>query len=344
MSSEDTDRRVRWFPVLGIADVREAMARLNGLALRTPLQRSVELRWVSGSHVFLKCEMFQRTGTFKFRGAYNRISTLSRVRRRRGVVAFSSGNHAQAVGLAASLAGTSAVIVMPKDAPPEKVEATREYGVEVVPYDRYREDREEIARGLAEERGLTLVPPYDDPMVMAGQGTAALEVLEDLPNLAMLVVPIGGGGLMAGSATVAKALVPSIRVIGVEPVAGDDTRRSLKSGRRVQIDVPRTIADGLQAAVPGEQTFEVNRRLVDDVVTVTDEEILSAMRFLFERMKLVVEPSGAVGVAALMARRIPRVEDVGVILSGGNISAKRFAGLFSSVPPSGSLPGPPPSR
>jgi threonine ammonia-lyase medium form len=314
--------------VIGLDDVRDSAARLDGIAHRTPVLRSRSLNELAGAEVYLKAEVFQRGGAFKFRGAYNRISRLSTEERRRGVAAYSSGNHAQAVALAAGLVGTSAVIVMPKDSPPEKVAATRGYGAEVVTYDRYRQDREEIGRRLAEERGWTLVPPYDDPVVMAGQGTAALELIEEVSDLHALVAPISGGGLIAGSATAAKGLRPEIRVIGVEPAAGDDTRRSLQASRRVRIEVPRTIADGLQAAIPGELTFEVNRRLVDDVVTVTDEEIVEAMRVLFERLKVVVEPSGAVGVAALLARRIPTPgRRVGVILSGGNVGARRFAEL-----------------
>jgi threo-3-hydroxy-L-aspartate ammonia-lyase len=317
--------------VIRIEDVQAAAARLEGVATRTPVLRSRTLDELAGTAVHLKAEVFQRGGAFKFRGAYNRISRLSSEELRRGVAAFSSGNHAQAVALAARLCGTSAVIVMPRDAPPEKVEATRGYGAEVVAYDRYGEDREAIGRRVAEERGLTLVPPYDDPVVMAGQGTAALELVDEAPDLDALVVPVSGGGLIAGSATAAKALRPAIRVIGVEPEAGDDTKRSLEAGGRVEIDVPRTIADGLQCHVPGELTFEVNRRLVDEVVTVTDQEIVEAMRLLFERLKVVVEPSGAVGVAALLARRVPGVgRRAGVILSGGNIGARRFAELVGS--------------
>jgi threonine dehydratase len=315
-------------PVLGIDDVRDASVRLAGVATRTPVLRSRTLDRVAGSHVHLKAEMFQRAGAFKFRGAYNRISRLSEDERGRGVAAYSSGNHAQAVGLAGSLVGTSATILMPEDAPPEKVTATRAYGSEVVTYDRYREDREEIGRQLAVDRGLTLVPPYDDPIVMAGQGTAVLELLEHVPYLDMLVVPVGGGGLIAGSATAAKALRPSIRVVGVEPAAGDDTRRSLEAGRRIRIDAPRTIADGLQAHIPGELTFELNRHLVDEIVTVADDQILEAMRFLFERMKVVAEPSGAVGLAALLSGRIDPRGAVGVVLSGGNIGAQRFGSLI----------------
>lgn len=317
--------------MIGIEDVQAAAARLEGVANRTPVLRSRTLDELAATEVHLKAEVFQRGGAFKFRGAYNRISRLSLEELRRGVAAFSSGNHAQAVALAARLCGTSAVIVMPRDAPPEKVEATRGYGAEVVAYDRYRKDREAIGRRVAEERGLTLVPPYDDPVVMAGQGTAALELIDEAPDLDVLVVPVSGGGLIAGSATAAKAFRPAIRVIGVEPETGDDTKRSLEAGRRVEIDVPRTIADGLQCHVPGELTFEVNRRLVDEVVTVTDREIVEAMRLLFERLKVVVEPSGAVGVAALLAGRVPGVgRRAGVILSGGNIGARRFTELVGS--------------
>jgi threo-3-hydroxy-L-aspartate ammonia-lyase len=314
--------------VIGIDDVRGAAGRLRGVAARTPVLRSRTLDEACGAEVHLKAEVFQRGGAFKFRGAYNRISRLSDDERRRGVAAYSSGNHAQAVALAARLVGRAAVIVMPADAPLEKVAATRGYGAEVITYDRYREDREEIGRRVAGERGLTLVPPYDDPLVMAGQGTAALELVEDAGDLDVLVVPVSGGGLIAGSATAAKALRPGIRVVGVEPAAGDDTKRSLEGGRRIAIAVPRTIADGLQAAVPGELTFEVNRRLVDGIVTVTDDEIVEAMRLLFERLKVVAEPSGAVGVAALLAGRVSSPgRRVGVILSGGNVSAGRFAEL-----------------
>jgi threo-3-hydroxy-L-aspartate ammonia-lyase len=315
--------------VIGIEDVRDAAERLRGVAVRTPVLRSTALDDRTGAEVHLKAEIFQRAGAFKFRGAYNRISRLSSGERARGVAAYSSGNHAQAVALASRECGTTAVIVMPEDAPPEKIDATRGYGAKVVAYDRYRESREEIGRALAAERGLVLVPPYDDPLVMAGQGTAALELMDETGELDTLVVPISGGGLIAGSATAAKALRLGIRVIGVEPEAGDDTRRSLRAGRRVEIEVPRTIADGLQSAIPGELTFEVNRRLVDDVVTVTDHQIVDAMRFLFERLKVVVEPSGAVGVAALMAG-LEGGRRVGVLLSGGNIGARRFADLVAA--------------
>jgi threo-3-hydroxy-L-aspartate ammonia-lyase len=311
-------------------DVVAAARRLAGVAHRTPVLTSRTLDQVTGGQVHLKAENLQRGGAFKFRGAYNRISALPSGT---GVATYSSGNHAQAVALAASLVGSSAVVVMPEDAPPEKVEATRGYGGEVVFYDRYRQDRAELGRTVAAERGLVLVPPYDDPMVMAGQGTAAMELLEEAGELDVLVVPVGGGGLIAGSATAAKAVARAIRVIGVEPEAGDDTRRSLAEGRRVTIPVPRTIADGLQVSTPGELTFEVNRSLVDEVVTVSDLDIVEAMAFLFERMKVVVEPSGAVGVAAVLTAAVDASGlRVGVILSGGNVSARRFADLMAGRP------------
>jgi threonine dehydratase len=305
--------------VIALADVEAAARRLAGVAHRTPLVTSRTLDSLTGATVFLKPENLQRAGAFKFRGAYNKISSVDG-----DVAAYSSGNHAQAVALAASLLGRNAVILMPEDAPPAKVEATRGYGAEVVTYDRYTGDREAIGTALAEERGLELVRPYDDPLVMAGQGTAALELLEDAGELDVVVVPVGGGGLAAGTATVAAAR--GVRVVGVEPEAGDDTRQSLERGERVTIDVPRTIADGLQVTAPGELTFEVNRRLLDGIVTVTDAQLVDAMRLAFDRLKLVLEPSGAAGLAAVLARKAsaPRV---GVILSGGNVGVERFREL-----------------
>jgi threo-3-hydroxy-L-aspartate ammonia-lyase len=312
--------------IVGMEEIREAAARLSGVAARTPVLRSRALDDRVGATVFLKAEMFQRAGAFKFRGAYNRISRLTEEERRRGVAAFSSGNHAQAVALAARLVATSAVIVMPADAPPEKVAATHGYGAEVVTYDRYTEDREEIGHRIARDRGSVLVPPYDDPLVIAGQGTAALELLEEVGELDALLVPVSGGGLIAGSAVAATDLAPGTRVIGVEPAAGDDTRRSLEAGRRIRIDVPRTIADGLQAQTPGALTFPINQKLLDGVVTVSDHDIVQAMRFLFERMKVVAEPSGATALAALLAGAATG-RRIGVLLSGGNIAAARFAEL-----------------
>jgi threonine dehydratase len=307
-------------------DVRDAAEQIKGVAHRTPVLTSRTLDGLVGAQVFLKCENLQRVGAFKFRGAYNAISRLSPEQRAKGIAAYSSGNHAQAVALAARELGTTAVILMPADTPASKAAAVAGYGAEVVTYDRYTEDREVIGRKLADDRGLALIPPYEHPHVIAGQGTAALELLEEVGELDAVVVPVGGGGLIAGSATAAKGLQPGIRVVGVEPAAGDDTKRSLAAGERVSIPVPRTIADGQAAATPGELTFSVNRRLVDEVVLVSDDEIRAAMRFAFDRMKVVMEPSGATGVAALLAGRLsPVPARIGVIVSGGNVDWLRFA-------------------
>jgi len=313
-------------PLIELADVQAAAERLRGIAHRTPVFTSRTLDALVGGSVYVKAECLQRGGAFKFRGAYNKISSLPEDERTQGVIAYSSGNHAQAVAIAARLLGSRATIVMPEDAPPAKVDATRGYGAEIVTYDRWTERREEIGSRLAEERGLALVRPYDDPLVMAGQGTAALELLDDVPDLDVIVTPVGGGGLIAGTATAAKGRRAAIRIVGVEPEAGDDTAQSLAAGARVNLGVPRTIADGLQASEPGELTFEVNRELVDEIVTVSDAEIVDAMTFLFDRMKLVVEPSGAVGVAALLNGRV-RGTRIGVVISGGNVGAARFAEL-----------------
>jgi threonine dehydratase len=313
--------------IITLAEIRDAAARLSGVAHRTPVLRSRTLDRRTGAEAYLKCENLQRVGAFKFRGAYNAISRLPDEQRARGVAAYSSGNHAQAIALAARELGSSAVILMPSDAPESKVAAVREYGGEVVSYDRYSGDRDALGRRLAEERGLTLIPPYDHPDVIAGQGTAALELLEEVGELDALVVPVGGGGLIAGSAVAGKALQPALQVIGVEPVAGDDTWQSLRKGERVRIGVPRTIADGQAVDIPGELTFEINRRLVDDIVLVSDEEILDAMRFALDRLKLVVEPSGATPLAALLCGRLPAGK-VGLILSGGNIDHRRLVDLL----------------
>ena len=315
-------------PPVTLDAVRDAAARLKGVVHRTPVLRSRTLDALVGAEVFLKCENFQRMGAFKFRGAYNAVSRLTPEQLARGVAAYSSGNHAQAVALAARELGSSAVIVMPEDAPGSKRAATEGYGAEVVTYDRYTEDRVAVGEALAAERGLALIPPYEHPHVMAGQGTVALELLEQTGELDALIVPVGGGGLIAGSATAAKGLYPGIQVIGVEPEAGDDTRRSLEAGRRVSVPVPRTIADGQAVQTPGELTFSVNRRLVDGIALVSDEEIRDAMRFAFERLKIVVEPSGATPPAALLAGRAgPLPRRIGVIVSGGNVDADRFARL-----------------
>jgi threonine dehydratase len=315
--------------MLELADVRAAAAGLAGVANRTPVLTSRTLDGMVEASVHVKAECFQRGGAFKFRGAYTKIASLTPDARARGVLAYSSGNHAQAVAIAARLLGTHATILMPEDAPTAKVDATRGYGAEIVTYDRWTQDREQLGNNLAADRRLELVRPYDDLLVMAGQGTTALELLEDVADLDLLVVPVGGGGLMAGCSTVAKELRPGMRVVGVEPETGDDTRRSLAAGKRINGGVPRTIADGLQASEPGELTFDVNRQRVDEIVTVSDAEIVDAMAFLFDRLKIVTEPSGAIGVAALLAGRICAPGGrVGVIVSGGNVGVARFAELL----------------
>jgi len=314
---------------LTLADVQAAAGRIKGFAHRTPVLTSRTLNERAGAEVFLKAENFQRIGAFKFRGAFNAISRLTAQQLERGVLAYSSGNHAQAVALAARLAGTTAVNLMPKDAPPTKMAATRGYGAEVVTYDRYTQDRAALAKQLADERGLTLIPPYDHYDVMAGQGTVALELIEEVGSLGALFVPIGGGGLIAGCATAATALTPGIRVIGVEPAAGDDTARSLAAGERVEIGVPRTIADGQAIATPGELTFPIVQRLVDHIELVSDDEIRAAMKFAFERLKIVVEPSGASALAALLTGQVQNLpERVGVVLSGGNVGLDRWLELL----------------
>lgn len=319
--------------LLTIADVEAAARRLDGVAHRTPVVTSRTLDAQVGASVFVKAESLQRAGAFKFRGAYNRLVQLSEDERRAGVVAFSSGNHAGAVACAAELLGIPTVILMPLDAPAAKVAATRGYGAEIITFDRYTEDREALGRAVQEERGLTLVPPFDDPAIMAGQGTAALELVQDVDDLDVILVPVGGGGLIAGTATVAKADPDRpIRVVGVEPEAGDDVRQSFRRGERVTIPVPVTIADGQQTTAPGALTFPVIRERVDGIVVVSDDELLDAMRFCFDRMKLVTEPSGVCGIAALLAGKVPDVAGhrVGVIVSGGNVGLQRFVELFSA--------------
>jgi len=313
-------------------DVRAASERLRGLAHTTPIVTSRTLDALAGGELFLKCENLQRGGAFKFRGAYNMISLLPAEVRQRGLLAGSSGNHAQGVALAAKLLGAPAVICMPSDAPAVKVAATRGYGAEVVFYDRFAQEREAVVQQLAEERGLTLVPPYDHPRIMAGAGTAALELVAEVPDLDALVVPISGGGLIAGSAVAAHGLRPAIQVIGVEPVDADDTRRSLESGQRTRIAPPHTIADGLRVLMPGALTFPIVQRHVAQIVTVSDAEILDAVRFALLRLKLVVEPSGAVPLAAALARRLPAgARRVGLILSGGNIDPPLLASLWQDA-------------
>jgi threonine dehydratase len=311
--------------VITEADVRDAAARLAGVAEVTPV---LQADAVPG--LFVKAECFQRTGSFKFRGAYNRMAQLTDDERARGVAAFSSGNHAQAVALAAREVGTTAVILMPHDAPETKVAATIGYGAEVVRYDRYTENRDDLGRNLAEERRRVLVPPFDDARIMAGQGTAALELLDEVPDLDALVVPVGAGGLVSGCATIAKARRPSIRVIGVEPAAGDDVRRSVAAGHPVSIEVPRTIADGQQTTRPGDLTFAVIRELVDDIVLVSDEQIVDAMRVYRDGFDVVAEPSGACALAAVLAGLVGDGGRVGVVLSGGNVDPDRYDALLNS--------------
>jgi len=315
-------------PLVTLDGVRDAAAQIKGVVHRTPVLRSRTVDRLVGAEVFLKCENFQRVGAFKFRGAYNAASRLTPQQLARGIAAYSSGNHAQAVALAARELGSTAVILMPEDTPQSKMDATIGYGAQVVTYDRYTGDRAAIGAALAAERGLALIPPYEHPHVIAGQGTAALELFEDVGDLDAVVVPVGGGGLIAGSATVAKGLDRGIGVIGVEPEAGDDTKRSLEAGSRVSIAVPHTIADGQAAEIPGELTFSINQQLVDRIVLVADDQIRDAMRLVFERLKIVVEPSGASALAAVLAGRIEALPPrIGVIISGGNVSARRFAEL-----------------
>lgn len=317
-------------PPLTLDDVRAAAARLTGVAHRTPVITSRTLDALTGTSALLKAENLQRMGAFKFRGAFNALACLDDEARVAGVVAPSSGNHAQALALAARLWQTRAVIVMPDDAPPAKRAATLGYGAEIVAYDRYTADREAIARQVAAERGLTLVHPYDDLTVMAGAGTVALELVEDAGPLDVLLVCLGGGGLTSGCATVVKGLLPHVRVVGVEPAAGDDWRRSLAAGEPVTIPQPRGIADGQLATRPGTLAWQVAGPLLDAVVTVTDDEIAAAMAWAFARLKLVLEPSGASALAALLCGAAGRATDlagrrVGVTLSGGNVDLATFA-------------------
>ena len=300
--------------------VREAAERIRPLARRTPVMTSRSIDDRAGCQVFLKCENFQRGGAFKIRGASNLILSIAREDLPRGVVAFSSGNHAQATAIAAKYVGTQATIVMPEDAPRSKMEPTRALGARIVTYNRFRDDREAIAAGVLRETGGTLVPPYDHPMIMAGQGTAALELLEDIPALDALVVCVGGGGLLAGCSTIAKSIYPAIRIFGVEPELANDTWQSFVKGERVTIPPPDTIADGLRSPSPGELTFPVNRKNVEKILLVTEDEIRATMRFILERMKILVEPSGAVAAAAVLFNKLPlEIKRAGVIISGGNV-------------------------
>ena len=310
-------------------DVAAAARRLDGHAHRTPVLTSRTADEATGATLYFKCENFQRMGAFKFRGAFNALSCFDARQRRHGVVAFSSGNHAQAVALSARQLGMPATIVMPHDAPVAKVAATRGYGGNVVFYDRYREDREAIGARLAEQHGMTLVPPYDHAGVIAGQGTAAKELLEEVGPLDALFVCLGGGGLLSGSALAARALSPRTMLFGVEPEAGNDGQQSLRSGAIVHIDTPQTIADGAQTQHLGQLTFEIIRRDVDDIFTASDAELIDAMRFFAERMKIVVEPTGCLGFAAAR-RQAQRGQRVGVIVSGGNVDMQRFGALMTA--------------
>ena len=311
--------------MIELADVEAAAERLAGVAHVTPVITSRTLDERTNARVHLKAENLQRVGAFKFRGAYNAIASLGDEERRRGVAAVSSGNHAQAVALAARLLGSHATILMPEDAPPNKRAATEGYGAEVMSFDRYAVQRDELLDELVDTRGLVAVHPYEDPRVQAGQGTLALELLQQTDGLDAVMVPIGGGGLISGVATAIKALSPDTKVIGAQPAAGDDARRSLEAGHRVEIPVPRTIADGQQAPI-GDNTWAVIRERVDEVVVASDAEIVDAMRFAFERLKMVVEPSGACALAALLAGR-GATGRVGVVITGGNVDARRFSEL-----------------
>ncbi len=317
--------------MLTYAHVERAAQRLHGVAHRTPVATSRTLNALLGCEVFIKCENLQRMGAFKFRGAYNAISALTEAERARGICAFSSGNHAQAVALASKLHGTNAVIVMPADTPQLKLDATRGYGAEVITYNRYTEDREAITLALQAERGMMLIPPYDHYDVMAGQGTLAKELVEDVGTLDAFIGCTSGGGLIAGCATAVHHLLPAAKIYGSEPEAGNDTLLSLRAGERItNMPVPNTICDGQQTPAPGKLTFEVNKRLLTDVLLTSDATVVEAMKFLFERMKLVAEPSGANALAALMTNKaLFRGQRVGITLSGGNIGLVRFIELVS---------------
>ena len=318
--------------MLQFADIQAAAERLRGIAHRTPVLTSTTLDRLLGMQVFMKAENLQRMGAFKFRGGYNAVNVLSNAERARGVVAFSSGNHAQAVALAAQLHGCRATIVMPQDAPASKLAATRGYGAEVLLYDRYTQDRAALARDLVAQRGAALIPPFDHLPVMAGQGTAALELIQDAGPLDALIVCAGGGGFLSGCAVAARHLLPQIEVFGAEPQRGNDMQQSLRAGRIVQIEVPRTICDGQQTQAVGALPFEVIRSLVKDVLTATDPQVVEAMRFAFARLKVVLEPSGACALAALMVHRERFAgRRVGVTLSGGNIGIDRFCALLSGT-------------
>ncbi|MEO6972346.1 MAG: threo-3-hydroxy-L-aspartate ammonia-lyase [Rhodoferax sp.] len=310
-------------------DVAAAARRLEGHAHRTPVLRSRTADALLGAKLFFKCENFQRMGAFKFRGAFNALSQFTPAQRKTGVLAFSSGNHAQAIALSARILGMPAAILMPLDAPAAKLAATRGYGAKVITYDRFTEDRQAIGERLASERGMTLIPPYDHPDVLAGQGTAARELFDEVGELDHLFVCLGGGGLLSGSALAARALSPRCKIYGVEPEAGNDGQQSFRSGEIVHIDTPKTIADGAQTQFLGQYTFAIIRRDVDDILTATDEQLIEAMRFFAERMKMVVEPTGCLSFAGAQHGGVPlQGARVGVIISGGNVDLERFAQLL----------------
>ncbi|WP_447773915.1 threo-3-hydroxy-L-aspartate ammonia-lyase [Variovorax boronicumulans] len=313
-------------------DVIAAAARLEGHAHRTPVLQSTTANERWGAQFFFKCENFQRMGAFKFRGAFNALSKFDAAQRKGGVIAFSSGNHAQAIALSARLLSMPAVIVMPKDAPAAKVAATKGYGAEVVMYDRFTEDREALTKRLAQERGMTMIPPYDHPDVLTGQGTAVKELIDETGPLDHLFVCLGGGGLLSGSALSARALAPACKVYGVEPEAGNDGQQSLRTGKIVHIETPKTIADGAQTQHLGEYTFGIIQRDVDDIFTVTDDQLVEAMRFFAERMKMVVEPTGCLAFAgAIAAAKAIEGQRVGIVISGGNVDLSRYAALLSGT-------------
>ena len=312
------------------ADVQAAAQRLQGVAHRTPVLHSSTLNKLTGAEFFFKCENFQRMGAFKFRGGYNALAQFSPEQHQRGVLAFSSGNHAQAIALSARILGMPAVIVMPQDAPAAKLDATRGYGAEVITYDRFTEDREAISNRIAQERGMTLIPPYNHRDVIAGQGTSALELLTDVPNLDYLFVCLGGGGLLSGCLLAAKAMAPQCKVYGVEPEAGNDAQQSLRQGHIVKIDTPKTIADGAQTQALGDITYAIIQRDVTDIVTATDAQLVDCMRFYAERMKMVGEPTGALSLAGARFGGLDlQGARVGVLISGGNVDLGRYAHMLN---------------
>lgn len=313
------------------ADVQAASERLKGVAHRTPVLHSTTLNKMTGAEFFFKCENLQRMGAFKFRGGYNALAQFSPEQARRGALAFSSGNHAQAIALSARILGMPAVIVMPQDAPAAKLAATRGYGAEVVTFDRFTEDREAISTRIAQERGMTLVPPYNHQGVIAGQGTAALELLQDVPDLDYLFTPLGGGGLLSGTLLSAKAMAPACKVYGVEPEAGNDAQQSLRKGEIVKIATPKTLADGAQTQALGDLTFAIIRRDVTDILTASDAQLVESMRFYAERMKIVVEPTGALSLAGARHGGLDlKGKRVGVLISGGNVDLASYGQLLAS--------------